>query len=131
MDKFKTDKDWGKLARWLQTNPSTRHQADLDNWLALADENEAAYNIWRQTKLSSRTADSGAPTIEDIWPDLKEELGIHRKKTRKKSKSRSSKRRSSGTAIFGSAWFVALAAMAGLTLLVLFLRVMRGTIGFY
>lgn len=128
MEKFTTEEDWAKLACWLQTNPSPRFQADLDNWTALSAENDAIIKVWKRAKLSSRTADSGAPTIDDIWPEIKSELGIRSQKSkgRRKSRDKSGKKQK----FYQSAWFMGLGSMLGLSLLLVFLSLMRDAIGF-
>lgn len=128
MQKFTTEEDWAKLAYWLQTNPSPRHQSDLDDWTALSTENDAIIKVWKKAKLSSRTTDSGAPTIEDIWPDIKSELGIRSQKSkgRKRTKRKSGKKQK----FYQSAWFMGVGSMVGLSFLLLFLSFMRSAIGF-
>jgi len=129
MEKFTTEEDWAKLARWLQTNPSQRYQADLDNFTALSQENDAILKVWKLAKLSSRTADAGAPTIDDIWPDIKSDLKIRSQKSKGRKKSRSDKS-SKKQKYYQSAWFMGIGSMLGLSLLLLFLDLMRKAIGF-
>jgi len=109
MEKFTTEEDWAKLACWLQTNPSPRFQADLDTWTALSVENDAIMKVWKKAKLSSRTADAEAPTIDEIWPEIKSDLGIRSQKSkgRKRTKDKSSKKQR----YYQTAWFMGIASM--------------------
>jgi len=129
MESISTEKDWAKLARWLQTNPSPRIQNELDSWLSESEENQVGFEKWRQAKLSARTVDGRLPSVDDIWDSVKGDLGFQRVKSKRKS---SGKRSSSSNKqkIYGRAWFVAIAAMIGFSLFLWILGMMRATMGF-